>query len=119
MKFLFWILALPLLALAGAFAAANPQPVTLRLWPLPFELVLPVYAAVLGALALGLLVAAFYGWVSNLALRWDRRRHTRHEHQLEEETARLRNELEESQRQPRLSDEDADARRRALIAQGD
>ncbi len=119
MKFLFWILALPLLALAGAFAAANPQAVTLRLWPLPFEIEMPVYAAVLGALGLGLLVAAFYGWISSLSLRWDRRRHTRHERQLEEETARLRSELEESRRAPRLSTEETEARRRALIAQGD
>ncbi len=119
MKILFWIIALPLLALAGAFAAANPQAVTLRLWPLPFELEMPVYAAVLGALGLGLVVAAFYGWISNLSLRWDRHRHVRHERQQEEEIARLRSELEESRRAPRTDDEDTQARRRALIAQGD
>jgi putative membrane protein len=119
MKILFWIIALPLLALAGAFAAANPQAVTLHLWPLPFELEMPVYAAVLGALGLGLVVAALYGWISNLSLRWDRRRHVRHERQQEEEIARLRSELEESRRAPRTDDEDTQARRRALIAQGD
>jgi putative membrane protein len=118
MKILFWILALPLLALAGAFAAANPQAVTLRLWPLPFELEMPVYAAVLGALGLGLVVAALYGWISNLSLRWDRHRHVRHERQQEEELTRLRHELEESRR-TRPDNDDTEARRRALIAQGD
>lgn len=116
MKIVFWIIALPLLALAAAFAAANPQAVSLRLWPLPYEMEVPAYAAVLGAFGLGLLIAGFYGWVSNLALRWDRNRHLRHEKKLEEETEALRAELSEARRQPRPDTEDTEARRRIVAA---
>jgi len=51
-KFLLGVVIL-LLAL---FAVANRGDVTLSLSPLPFELAMPVYAAILGAFALGLVI---------------------------------------------------------------
>ncbi len=38
------------------FAVANRAPVTVSLWPFPFEVSLPLFMAVLGALALGLIL---------------------------------------------------------------
>lgn len=100
MRFVFWFVAIPFLALAGAFAAVNHEPLALRLWPLPYELVVPVYAAVLGAFLLGLLVAALWSWAAGLGNRMARRRLARHERALEEETARLRRELAGAPRGP-------------------
>ena len=99
MRFLFWIVAIPLLALAGAFAAVNHQPVTLELWPLPYETAMPVSVAVLGAFAAGVLAAALVFWVRGLPLRLDRRRRARHERALEEEATRLRARLAEAERE--------------------
>lgn len=100
MRFVFWFVVIPFLVIAGAFAAVNHQPLALRLWPLPYELVVPVYAAVLGAFLLGLLVASLWFWVTGLGNRLARRRLTRHERALEEETARLRRELASAPRAP-------------------
>jgi hypothetical protein len=116
MRFLFWIIALPVLAFAGAFAAANPGPITLKLWPFPLEIALPVYAAVLGPFFAGFLLAAIWFWLKSLPGRLARRRLARHEQQLEEETRRLKDELAAAERRgPEASDE---ARRR-MIANAD
>lgn len=118
MKILFWIITLPILALAAAFAAANPQAVTLRLWPFAYEAEVPVYAAVLVAFGAGLLIAGLYGWIANLGVRWDRRRHVRHEKKLEEEAETLRSELNEARRPPAIAPEEAEARRRIVASDG-
>jgi uncharacterized integral membrane protein len=124
-RILFWLFTLPFLALAGAFAAANHEPLTLKLWPFPFEAQVPVYAAVLGAFFLGLIVAALWFWTASLGDRLARRRLARHERALEEETARLKRELAEKSRVPhatttagRAEGEDSTQARR-LIAAGD
>ena len=93
MRFVYWIIAVPVLVLAGALAAANPEPVALRLWPFPYELQTPLYAAVLGAFLAGFLIAALWFWLAGLPVRLERRRLARHERELETETRRLREEL--------------------------
>lgn len=93
MRFVYWIIAVPMLAFAGALAAANPEPVALRLWPLPYELQTPLYAAVLGAFLIGFLIAALWFWLGGLPVRLERRRLARHQRELETETRRLREEL--------------------------
>ena len=56
-----WLAGLPLVLVVAAFALSNRQRVTLDLWPLPVETTLPLYLAVLGPLALGLLGGAARG----------------------------------------------------------
>jgi hypothetical protein len=93
--------------------------VSLRLWPFPFELVVPLYIAVLGAFFAGGLIAATYAGLAGLPLRFDRRRRARHERKLEEELARLRDELETARRAPVIdgrAESDDEARRRLIIA---
>ena len=129
MRILFWLFTPPFLALAGAFAAANHEPLTLKLWPFPVEAEVPVYAAVLGAFFLGLVVAALWFWTAGLGDRLARRRLARHERALEQETARLKRELAENSRVPRATttagEAGAEARKedktqaRRLIAAGD
>lgn len=125
MRLIFWIIAIPVLALAGAFAAVNQTPVTLKLWPFPFELELPVSVAVLGAFIIGALITWAYAWFSALGPRLSRYRLARHDRKLATENARLEEALAEAQRNaaqgtgqnPVLSNDDR--RRRALIAAGD
>ena len=100
MRIIFWIVTIPSLAIAGAFAATNHQPLTLKFWPLPLEAVVPVYAAVLGAFFLGLLASALWFWTAGLRGRLALRRQARHEHALAQETARLRRELADSRQSP-------------------
>ncbi len=121
MRILFWLFTIPFLALAGAFAAANHEPLALKLWPFPFEAQVTVYAAVLGAFFLGLLVAALWFWTSGLGVRLARRRAARHEHALEQETARLKHELAEKNRAPPAAATAGDnsAKVRQMIAAGE
>ena len=118
MRIIFWIIAIPALSLAGAFAAANHRPLTLKLWPLPFEAVMPVYAAVLGALFLGLLLSALWFWTARLGDRLARRRQARHERALAQETARLKRELADRGGAATAAAGDPGGARR-LIAAGD
>lgn len=119
MRYLFWIIALPILALAGAFAAANHGPITLSLWPFPYEMAMPVYVAVLGAFALGFVVAALWMWLSGLPVRIARRRLARGEKKLEDENRHLREELEDAHAKAAHGDGDAEAARRLIVANGD
>jgi uncharacterized integral membrane protein len=120
-RILFWLFTIPFLALAGAFAAANHEPLTLKLWPFSIEAQVPVYAAVLGAFFLGLLVAALWFWTAGLGDRLARRRLARHERALEQETTRLKRELAEKDRAPLPASAAGDdgTRARRIIAAGD
>ena len=121
MRILFWLLTIPFLALAGAFAASNHGPLVLKLWPFPFEAEVPVYAAVLGAFLLGIALTALWFKVTGLPGRLQRRRLARHERVLEEETARLKHELAAKSQPPvpAIPAQPDDDRARRLIAAGD
>lgn len=69
MKPLYRLAFVPAALAVVVFALANRQPVTLDLWPLPFAVDLPVYLAMLGALALGLLVGTSVQRVSGAGRR--------------------------------------------------
>jgi uncharacterized integral membrane protein len=121
LRILFWILTIPFLALAGAFAASNTGPIVLRLWPLPLEWKMPVFVAVLGALILGIALTAVCFWAGSLPGRLARRRLARHERALEEETNRLKHELAIKNQPPiaAVPTPGDDDRARRLIAAGD
>lgn len=93
MKFLFWIVAIPALAIAMSFGVSNPQSVSLRLWPLVNSVEIPLYAAVTVTLFFGLLVGGLIAWIDSLRHRAEARRLARRLRELETEDARLRREL--------------------------
>jgi uncharacterized membrane protein YciS (DUF1049 family) len=93
MKFLFWLIAIPALAIAMSFGVSNPQSVALRLWPLVNSVEMPLYAAVTIALFFGLLVGGLIAWIDSLRHRAEARRLARRLRELEAEDARLRREL--------------------------
>ena len=100
MRLLFWIVAIPALVAAMAFAVSNPDGVSLGLWPLAGRLELPLYAAVTGALLLGFLGGAVIGWSGGLKHRAEARRLARHARDLEDDIARLRRDLALAQGEP-------------------
>ncbi len=93
MKFLFWIVAVPALAVAMSFGVSNPQSVSLRLWPLVNSVEMPLYAAITITLFFGLLVGGLIAWIDSLRHRAEARRLARRVRDLETEDARLRGEL--------------------------
>ena len=73
-----WLLGIPLALIVVSFAVSNLEAMVLRLWPLPFELEVPVYLGMLGALLAGFLIGALVAWLNagrhRKALRAERRR---------------------------------------------
>ena len=92
MKRLSWILTLPLIIVAVAFAAANFGFVSVDLWPFAFSLSVPLSVALLTSLVLGLLVGGLTAWLSAGETRQRARQARRRADQLEREVAQLRRE---------------------------
>jgi len=62
--FLSWIVVIPLAAVVVTFTISNRGMVQLDLWPTPYSLEVPIFAAVLGAAALGFLCGAIVSFVA-------------------------------------------------------
>src|SRR2546429_5373209 len=72
MRLVFWIVVALVAAVLALFAISNREAVALGLWPLPFELDLPLYLAILGALLIG--------FIAGVGVAWATGRHRRREH---------------------------------------
>ncbi|WP_073957096.1 lipopolysaccharide assembly protein LapA domain-containing protein [Thalassospira sp. TSL5-1] len=96
MRVLYWIIAIPLTIVITVFAVANRQATTLSLWPLPFEMDLPLFVPVLGALLLGLLIGLLFEWLLT-------GKHRRANRKMESELSRLRREKEAAREQERAA----------------
>ena len=65
MRFLSLIfITIPLALVVVSFAVSNRDSVGLRLWPLPQELMLPTFVAVLVPLVAGILLGGLIAWLS-------------------------------------------------------
>ena len=89
-RFLAWLITIPLAAVAVSFAVSNRDLVTFGLWPLPQELVLPRFLAVFGPLVLGLVIGALVAWASAGRHRRTARQRGYRLEQLNAEVRRLR-----------------------------
>ncbi len=69
MKFVARILLGVVAVVAVVFALANRDVVTVNLWPLPFDKPMPLYIAILGAVALGLILGAAASWPARERMR--------------------------------------------------
>lgn len=105
MKFVSWIIMLPVALVAVAFAVSNRDAVTVALWPLPGSLALPLYAIVLTAIVIGFLAGGAVAWLSAGRARRQARHSTRRAETAEDTLSRLRQDQA-----------DADQRRRADAA---
>ena len=87
MKFLFWVFLLIAAVLIAVFAVSNRTPTALGLWPLPFVAELPLYLAILAALAAGFACGAATVWLGAGTRRREARRCRRRLAVLERELA--------------------------------
>ncbi|AWK86290.1 lipopolysaccharide assembly protein LapA domain-containing protein [Azospirillum thermophilum] len=90
MRYLTWIITVPVALVAVLFAISNRDMVTLSLWPLPFTLDAPLYLAALLALAVGFLAGGFVTWNSQ-------RRHRRRARREGDRVVFLEREVKEAQ----------------------
>jgi len=90
MRYLSWIITIPIALVIVSFAVSNRDPVDLALWPLPFEITVPLYVAALVALVLGFLAGGFVAWNADRRYRVAARVRGRKAAQLERELARER-----------------------------
>lgn len=93
MKIVFWIIALPVIAIAMAFAVSNHDPVAISLWPLVYRLEAPLYVVVTGALFIGFLIGMLYGGINTLRARHRARSEARQASKLQTDNEELRRKL--------------------------
>lgn len=62
MKLIFWIVGLPLLLVAGFFAVANRETVTVSLWPIAESLQMPLFMAIATPFYVGFALGALIAW---------------------------------------------------------
>ena len=85
MRFLFWLCVLVVAAALALFAISNQASVALGVWPVPYLVEAPLYAAVLVALLIGFLLGQFAAWLAAGRWRREARRHARRIASLEAE----------------------------------
>jgi len=95
MKAVCWAGTLVAAALLIPFALSNREPVSLRFWPLPFLIDLPLYLLVLSLLLGGFFVGAAAAWIAGRGNRRERRRRIE---TLERELVAARSRLEDQAR---------------------
>lgn len=93
MRLISWLIALPVVALAMAFAVSNHDSVTIDLWPAPYRLEVPLYIAVTGALLTGFVIGVIYGWIGSLPARRRARSEAKRADKLAAENEDLRHKL--------------------------
>ena len=90
MKLLWWIFLLPVIAVVAAFAVANRAPVSIDLDPLPFAFDVSLYAALMVAVLLGLLIGGVSAWMAGGRIRREARRLRKNSKLQESEIENLR-----------------------------
>ncbi|CAO4140406.1 LapA family protein [Methylorubrum aminovorans] len=93
-RFLKALVLLPIAVVVVLLAVANREPVTLSFDPFSpepvFSLVLPLYAVLFGAVALGILVGGIGSWLGQAGTRQRARYHRREADRLAKEAAELK-----------------------------
>ncbi len=90
MRFLSWLVGLPLAAVIVVFAISNRQAATVGLWPLDRALTAPLYLVVLAPLVVGLILGTLLGGAGTIRARWEARSQARRAAELERAVANLR-----------------------------
>ena len=117
MRYLAWLITIPLAAVAVSFAVSNRELASFVLWPFPQELVVPRFLAVLVPLALGIILGALIAWgAAGRSRRLARQRGYRLE-QLTAEVRRLRDRQAEFEEATRRTQE-AERLKRASATAG-
>lgn len=84
------IVTLPLTLVILVFAVANRAPVTLSLWPFPWQAEFPGYLVILGSLLVGFAAGTLVAWASGARRRRAQRRDAAEARRLAQELAELK-----------------------------
>ena len=103
MRVFAWAIAAAVGIVVIAFAVANRGPVSISVAPLPYVLDIPAWALAVGALTVGFLTGALVRWLLDHKVRRMARRGRRRARALEQELARARATLDETQRAQRAA----------------
>ena len=90
LRFLSFLITLPLTLLVVDFAVSNRQSVPMGLFPLVDQVEMPLFLPVVLALVIGLLAGAVFVWLSGHGTRVKARREAKRAQQLERELAEAR-----------------------------
>jgi len=90
LKYILWIVSIPLTVVAVVFAVANRGKAAIDLWPLDMTVDIPLYLIVLVSLFVGFLLGGIVAWISAGSARGRARSALYRAEQLERENARLR-----------------------------
>ncbi len=94
MKYLSWILTLPLAIVAVVFAISNRAAATLNLWPFGISVEAPLFILVLGSALVGLIAGGVIAWLSASTTRQRRRAAVHRADSAQRELAYLRQKIE-------------------------
>lgn len=94
MKLFTWIILLPVAALIIVFAVVNRELTTLNLWPLPFEIDLPLFSVIFGGALIGVIWGGIAAWTAAGATRAKARERAREIQRLSDENRRLKGRIE-------------------------
>src|SRR5262245_31927252 len=101
MKILIWLIFLPIVLIAAFFAIANRDVVTVDLWPLASPVALPLFAALAGALYVGMGLGAILTWIGGRRTRQRARAEHRRAEVLATENAALQARLDQLAPKPK------------------
>ncbi len=94
MKLVLWIVGLPLLLVAAFFAVANRAAVTVSLWPFADPIDVPLFAAIVLPLYVGVVIGGLAAWWSGRHARRRARQEARRAAALERDNAALKTRLD-------------------------
>lgn len=97
MRYLSWIITVPLLVIAVIFAVNHRGVVALDLWPLALQFELPLYLAILVSVFAGFLAGGFVVWVAQGRHRARARQRRYRVEELERELAFLKRKLDKAE----------------------
>lgn len=89
-KLLVRLVLLPILLVVAVFALSNREPVSLSLWPLPWEADAPLFLLLLATLLLGVLIGALLAWSSGRSRRVAARENRRDNQRLQRQVNTLK-----------------------------
>ncbi len=100
MRFLFWAATIVVAVFLTCFAVSNRASVLLALWPLPYEIELPLYLFFFLVLIAGFIVGGFTVWLGGHRRRREMRQRGRRIAALERELAATQSRLPDASGPP-------------------
>src|ERR1700733_12697764 len=97
-RILSWIVAAPIVILVVVFAVSNLTQITLRLWPFPFDLTIPIALLTLVLLFVGFLLGAIVTWIGDRRRRRETRLLIRRVSELEQSLAAAQKQASEAEK---------------------